>query len=348
MQIHATLSSKMRNMAMFCAFLVVVIHCRPHFEPGTFAWWVKQLTEEGITRVAVPYFFTASGFVAAAKFDGDGYRTLVLKRLRTLLLPFAIWTFLFWLFVFVVSSIAQKGINGEMLSSMGNLIKFAKRLGFWPWGFPFLSPLWYVRALFFLTLAFPVLRCCVKKFGLAWLVAMFALYGIRLVSLPVTLWGVIQAFAGYGLLPVEGLFYYSLGIWLCDRQRLLFKGSGIWWTESLLVGLGLAALRPMASMAGFRGVGIDITRHLMVPFLLFGVWGLMSDRRLPSWFVSCSFAIYLIHKFILLLLKFVWSAGDGVLQYFLMAVVAFAVSLGLAVGMHSGMPKASALLFGGR
>ena len=96
MQIPETLSCKMRNMALLCAFLVVVIHCRPRFEAGSFAWWVKQFTEEGITRVVVPYFFAASGFVAAVKFDFGGYGSLVVKQVGAQLLTFAIWTTLSW------------------------------------------------------------------------------------------------------------------------------------------------------------------------------------------------------------------------------------------------------------
>ena len=347
MQISETLSCKMRNMAMLCAFFVVMIHCRPQFEVGTFAWWIKQLTEEGITRVAVPYFFSVSGFVAAVKFGHDGYKSLVLKRVRTLLLPFAIWTLLFWIFLFACSCIAQRGINWEMLSITGHPLIFVKHLGFWPMGFPALTPLWYVRALLFLTLAFPLLRCCVRKFGLAWIVVMFALYAVRIVPLNVIGWDILRAFAGFGLWPVEGLVYYSLGIWLCDNQRHLGQGKSLVCLVNLLIGLVLAGIKVPLHMAGF-GVGAGAIRFLMIPFMLFGVWGLMSDKRLPTWLVSYSFAIYLVHKFILHLLKYVWSAGDGLFQYFSMAVIAFMVSHAIAVAMHRFIPRISAILFGGR
>ena len=347
MQIPETLSCKMRNMAMLCAFFVVVIHCRPQFEVGTFAWWVKQLTEEGITRIAVPFFFTASGFLAAVKFSEEGYKSLVLKRVRTLALPFAIWTSFFWLFIFACSCIAHRGINWEMLSEMRNPVAFAKQLGFWPIGFPFLTPLWYVRALFFITLAFPILKRGIKKFGQAWLAALFLLHAVKLVSLPIMGWGLVQAFAGFGLLPVEGLFYYSLGIWLCDNQKALENGSTFACLASLFIGLMLAGIKVALYMFGF-GIGAGAIRFLMILFMLFGVWGIMSDKRLPSWFVSSSFAIYCIHKFILHLLTHLWSAGGGLPQYFTMAVVAFAASLAIAVVMHRFMSKVSAVLLGGR
>lgn len=354
-EIPPGLSAKMRNMSLLCAFLVVIIHCRPHFESGTVAWWVKQFLEEGITRIAVPYFFVASGFFAAAKFDaGEAYKSIVLKRLRTLLLPFVIWGCLYWLFVFAINSIGEGNLDAGMLAGVGSPRQVLRYLGFWPVGFPFLTPLWYVRALLFLTLVFPILRGCVRKFGVAWLAAMFAMYGVRLFTLPVAHWGLIKAFAGFGLLPVEGLLYYSLGIWLCDSPRRFGGQNKMLYAASLLVGLAILGINtawvlrsPYSTLAG-RVVSIVTCKFFSVPFMLYGVWGLVSDRRLPGWLVTCSFAIYLIHKFVLLLLNQIWSAGDGLPQYFAMAVVAFSIALCIAVAMHRWVPKTAAVLFGGR
>lgn len=269
-------------------------------------------------------------------------------------MPFAIWTLLFWIFVFALSSLKAGSLNAQMLSVMRNPLYFAKKLGFWPIGFPFLTPLWYVRALLCLTLVFPILRACVRKFGVAWLVAMFLFYGLRIAKSPFPLWNFVKAFADFGLLPVEGLFYYSLGIWLCDRPERLDRHGRIWHVASLLVGLVVVGVHtalilqsPFSSLAE-EILSIASCKFFSIPFMLYGVWGLVSDMHLPGWLVSCSFAIYLIHKFVLLLLQHVWCSGSGLPQYFAMAVVAFSIALCIAVAMHRWMPKTSAILFGGR
>lgn len=63
---HGTLteveSRKIRNMGILCAFLVVIIHVRPMFATGTIGWWVREIAEEGICQIAVPFFFIVSGF----------------------------------------------------------------------------------------------------------------------------------------------------------------------------------------------------------------------------------------------------------------------------------------------
>ena len=345
MEIPQTISCKMQNMALFCAFLIVVIHCRPNYEPQTFAWWVNQFTGEGVARIAVPYFFAASGYVAAAKYNG--YSALVLKRLRTLLVPFTIWSMLFlffcivarWLYAGQAAPLIVEGFNSPLL--------LIKMLGFWPMGMPLLTPLWYVRALLFLTLLFPILRRCVKSFGLAWLVAVFFLYSIRVVSFASPWWNGIQTFAWCGLLPVEGLVYYSFGIWLCYHMNVIYNDRKNVCVVSLIFGLGIAAMRSACFISGHYASSHAL-KYMMIPFLLLGVWGIVSDRRFPRWLVSSSFGIYLIHEFALRLLNPICDAGHGVHQYFLKAVIAFFASLCVTVTIHRILPKVSAVLFGGR
>ena len=65
-------SNKIRNTGILCAFLVVIIHCRPNFEAGTIGWWVKEFLENGFTHIAVPFFFAVSGFFLAKELDDGG------------------------------------------------------------------------------------------------------------------------------------------------------------------------------------------------------------------------------------------------------------------------------------
>ena len=146
--IEVALSNKFANMAILCAALVVIIHCRPCFEPGTGAWWVKQMVEEGICLIAVPFFFTASGFFLAGRIgENEWYRRAIVKRMRTLVVPFVLWNIMFILF--------SAGLDGHFPSSIESWIDY---LGLHPSRFPALSPLWYVRALCVLVLLSPLLN----------------------------------------------------------------------------------------------------------------------------------------------------------------------------------------------
>lgn len=96
-------SNKIANMALLCAVLVVSIHLMRivPFESG--AWWFFALGSETISRMAVPFFFVCSGFFLAAHYGEKGwYSTALIKRFRTIVIPYFIFFSAFYL--------AQKGI----------------------------------------------------------------------------------------------------------------------------------------------------------------------------------------------------------------------------------------------
>lgn len=89
MDIEYALSSRFRNMSIMCAFLVVVIHCTSNFNVSN--CFVRMFIYDGVCRIAVPFFFFASGFFLAAHF-GENYwwGKEIAKRIRTLFVPYLI------------------------------------------------------------------------------------------------------------------------------------------------------------------------------------------------------------------------------------------------------------------
>lgn len=54
------LSQRFKNMALVCAFIVVMIHCVSGF--NVFGPLVFYVMDDSCFRIAVPFFFFASGF----------------------------------------------------------------------------------------------------------------------------------------------------------------------------------------------------------------------------------------------------------------------------------------------
>lgn len=86
-------SSKIKNMALVCAVLVVGIHVKwPHDTAFSLGWFGYHFIKEGIACIAVPFFFTVPGFFLGRHFGEDGWwRRAVFKRVLSLVVPFYIW-----------------------------------------------------------------------------------------------------------------------------------------------------------------------------------------------------------------------------------------------------------------
>ena len=71
--IDTALSSRISNMGVVCAMLVVALHICPNVEVGSFTWVVDRFINDGIGRAAVPYFFIegiAAEFIAPEEVVG--------------------------------------------------------------------------------------------------------------------------------------------------------------------------------------------------------------------------------------------------------------------------------------
>ena len=337
-------SQKIRNMGILCAFLVVLIHCRPKFDYGTFGWWVKEFLQNGVTHIAVPFFFIVSGYMLARDLKG-GYKAAITKRARSLLLPFVLWNVLFWLFSIALQNIDNL-VNGR---EMELWIPTVSQFGLWYTDCPLLTPLWYIRALFVLACISPVLLCCTKRFSYWFLLILLVIYGFICPFAPMSGWTGLRQFARVGLFPVLGLFYFTLGIAIHEGMLEPYKfielgrGSGFF---SLLVGVILIVIRAI-----FAYMNIPYSYYLgflSIPFMLYGLWSIVSCKELPKWLVSCSFGVYLIHKFVLLVLKSFINVNSSVIAYVGCAIIAFSASIAIVIELRMCMPCVAKVLFGGR
>lgn len=81
---------------MWCALLVVSIHCGFGSFDNGLGWWIHQVFSSGYSAIAVPFFFVASGFFLAAHINEKRWwKTEVVKRARSLAIPFFCWAILY-------------------------------------------------------------------------------------------------------------------------------------------------------------------------------------------------------------------------------------------------------------
>lgn len=340
-------SCRISNLSLVCALLVVLIHVGFPSDGGGIGWFCDRFLVEGLSRVAVPFFFVVSGYFLSRHFDEPGWHSReVRKRVGSLLVPGVLWIFIGTALVFPVMALADHLAHRPFGFTVGvSDGRWVALFGLDPRHGPTCNgALWYVRALFLFVLCSPVLKTLVVRCGRAWLAFAYTLNFIHAAWRPFP--DFVQGLLTLGF-PLSGVFYFSLGIYLerfsiAVRSRLLL-GVGLVAGGGLLVAQALASPEGCVSPLGYQ--------TLAIPFLLYVLWHLTPETPWPNWLTRCSFPIFLLHTplipYFFNPLKHTPLAGTVAASGLTYACVVSA-SIALAVLLKRFAPNTASFLFAGR
>lgn len=261
---------------------------RADYQPLVSGWdsyeVLKLLVSQSLVKVVVPVFFIISGYLFFARveqWDAHVYRKKLLRRARTLLLPYVVWNVLM----------------AVRLNASGWQIFWT----FWPeagcqtdWlGFdnymtaPADMPLWFLRDLMGVTLLAPLLyKVLSSRRCASWLV----------VLLVVLFLSGVGAFALPGL-SVCALCFFTLGAWVA-----ICCGDLVGWARRWE--LPACALSPVLLVAMLVTYRQPVFSSLMLAFRLTGAVTVLclasrllsvTSRRLPAVVCRSSYLLYLGH-----------------------------------------------------
>lgn len=294
---------------------------------------------DGLCRMAVPFFFTVSGYFLSAHFDEEGYWLReVQKRVRSLAVPYVLWNVI--AFVLLVPVIAAADYVGHR--SFGTNIpisggRWVRAVGLDPTRMPFLVPLWYVRCLFLFVLLSPFFKAVVTRTRTIWLLFSF---GVLLLYASGCFGNGDFFRYGYSL---SGSFYFSLGIAL-RSLHVPFRASKWRGVMSSIMGIVL-----LVGKLEFANVGVNLL-ELAIPFLLYAVYCLIPDAEWPSWLTKTAFPIFLMHDIVIIYIESALSilGWSGVGAFIVVWCASVAIPIAVAAFVRSKSTLAEQVLFGGR
>lgn len=351
--ISQSLSDKISSFSLLCAAMVVGIHVAEFQEHGTMMWWWSRIGHYGVFLIAVPFFFAVSGFFLAGHFKENGWwRRGCLKRVRSLLIPYVIWSS-----VAVIMTLGMV-LGANILHGRGLSANipiswewWALAFGFNPFIYPGVVPLWYLRTLMIFVLISPLLYQTVKLFGAKTLIVIYVVCGTVIVFAS----GRFQLFMRYTF-SLNGLFFFVLGMIIrLGEYKLESKNKLIHWAALVL---GAAVLGFSICFCEIETRAFFFVRMIYVPLFLYAAWNLLPMVKLPGWLSSVAFPIFLLHVLVWRLLGaidmathqyyFAFLRPESFYAWGVKWIVGFGGSLMLALLLRRLFPRFAKIAFGGR
>lgn len=341
--INPLVSIRLAKMSLICAVMVVGLHVGRCV--GTAGDIFSQVFVRGLFPIAVPFFFLASGYLLAKNVEDSGwYSEVLLKRAKTVFIPMVLVGVIFAIFEICLTVCANLIASREWYANFYQGWEWLRVVGIYPFDYPGMRALWFLRALLICVLISPIIVWAVRRIGIAYLVVIFIVsaYAETMIKAYTPSWHLFCT-----IFSLRGIFWFSIGTYLMlvpNRIRLspnICKALGA---------LGLAM--PLVICHVFEiggGVG-SIMRYFAVPLVMIGVWSFLSDRKWDIRITSLSFPIYLIHMFFIDVANCAGLKGDDLSFSLLLAKYAIAVFGAAAVAMlvRRFLPNFARIVFGGR
>ena len=340
MIVSPQVSARIANTSLVAALAVAFLHFAVESGQAGLDMPVRMLLRD-LCRFAVPYFFLVSGFFLSGHVGEEGWwRRETLKRLRTILVPYLVWSLVFG--VFMLASVAGPELcrtHAFDWSAWWHAKRFLL-VGLDLREPPLLLPLWYLRTLLLLVLMSPVL------FGLVRTVPRTALGALGLVylsySLAIDVFPELAAHDAIALvrqtLSPEAFFFFSVGVWLRGKDDVPVPGRAWPWIAAAVALLLL------------KQQGVLVPYALVVPLMMAGVWKAVPGTAWPSNLTSLAFPIYLVHYFLVILAA--RGGGESLaasgLAFSLACCAVIAASVGVSFLLRRLPSPVVSILFGGR
>jgi fucose 4-O-acetylase-like acetyltransferase len=365
-------SQKFRFWSFVSMVLLVFVHgynldiryMQPWTIPGqpmNFTSFTEYFLANGIFRFRIPMLFIISGYLYALH-DQKPYKQRTNKRLRTLLVPYLVWSALAIVILYLLELIPAciPILNSAEITRIDDSrlllhdYYWYELLGRWIF-FPVPYQLWFIRVLLIYNIAYPAIRWCVMNRIGRW-VFFFVAFLMWLGTM------------GFVLFEGEGLLFFSLGVWMQKTNFSIDIPKSwlrpLWWGVSFVV---LASVKTYIAFNGEPYLGtavypvLSIIHKLVILSGLIACWfGLdplvnwFMNKRWFVWLSAFSFIIYAVHApMVAYLINPVLEIlkplqGTHLLAFILLptAIVFFAIGAGAILRRIS--PATYSLLTGGR
>ena len=272
--------NKITYMSYALSIIVVIRHSinySVYDNLNAHSWIFFQRVIQCFTEVAVPSFFALSGYLFYQNFTYTKLKEKWMSRIKGLLVPYLIWSFLGYLYYLTLKSIP---IIGNKIALDVPLISPRSILENWIYSY-YNGPLWFVRSLLCFVFVTPLIYWIIKKW--------YAGASCLLISLVVGMRVNVQ-FLWYA--------YWLLGVCVATRKKEFIEKYSFTKIQCVIAILGLVILSVVRVMMPMS----ENVKGIVWLFEIVLVWigmDIFRMERTPKWIFTISFFIYCTHSIIL-------------------------------------------------
>lgn len=305
---------------------------------------IQNFISNGITRIAVPLFFIVSGylfFLNAKDFDLKIYKDKLLKRIKTLLIPFVFWSAFGILLYFILQTIpASKPYFTKELIINYSLNQFITTLFYNPIPYQF----WFIRDLILLVIISPIIYLALKYLKWIFIVLVFIVW-----------------FVNYDIIVLsnEALLFFAVGSFIAIEN---FNFKDLKTTTTLLLTafwLILIVLKLYFEFFLFNVMNAQFIHKLSIIIGICAFWFLLDlilqhINLKKTGVIKLSFFLFATHEPILTILKKLLYVILGTTEqssfiiFILSPLITIGICLFLGYYFKSIFPKSYSFVTGGR
>lgn len=288
-----SISDLIRILRFPLAVCVVMVHCMPDansIEHGLSDSIRQYLLP--IVNDAVPLFFMISGylfFVNIDKFTWNVYRTKMRSRINTILLPYLLWNLLYLLFYSAQSFAFPAQLISGGKTPVQNFAVEDFLLCFWRTSvlgpentyYPIYVPLWFLRDLFLICLASPVIYLLMKYLRKAFPVLLLLAYlflNIDNATPIIRISPILNFMIGAYIAMIKVRDIRISRVWrLTIPAVLIFTYLSVFqeyppFMERMQRLVGMAAISTMVVGCRWHKWLADKSRYSMIIYVMHGIW----------------------------------------------------------------------------
>ncbi|WP_132055944.1 acyltransferase family protein [Pseudocnuella soli] len=326
-------------------------------EPMTITTFTEYFLANGLLRFRLPMLFIFSGYIFAMQ-DRKPFGERIHRRFNTLILPYFVWgavglgiTWLWQQFPITAKAVQDAGIDQLGDNRPYSEIGWSGILYRWVFA-PVSFQLWFVRSLFIYNLLYPVFKWAIGRMAPLWFGLLFLLW---------------VSFTSFPLIEGQGLFFFSLGIWIYRQNYPLDKVPK--WFSYYLAWLFFVGLVVIKTFMAFEleeqttatRIVFSVLHVISVSAGILAIWfsgdkvvKWAMNQRWFTWAAAFAFIIYALHIPLLpYVTQLFYRYGTGVpnyrlITYLLAPTLVLFTCIAVGALFRKIAPKAYGLTTGGR